>query len=263
MKTNLYYFTGTGNSLNVAKNLKKHLEKQDNEIVELLPIKSFNSHETININADRMGIIFPTYDLDAPRIVKSFTKKVRAKNNPYVFIYSTSAGLPGLGIFSIKQLLNESGIVINNAFTAVYNDNSVLKKYSADEIASKSKNAEHQHKKDSDTILNNVNNFENKLLKYNVISKIIGKAFDMILKKYYGFDVIIVNDQCTSCGICEKICPVNNIKMTDSIVNIDKNCEMCFACIHACPAKALSYKRMPKRSNYQYRHHNVSLEELL
>lgn len=55
MKTEIYYFTGTGNSLVVARDLTKELNG------ELIAIPSVMSKETINIDAEVIGIVFPVY----------------------------------------------------------------------------------------------------------------------------------------------------------------------------------------------------------
>ena len=50
-----------------------------------------------------------------------------------------------------------------------------------------------------------------------------------------------VNGNCTSCGLCEKICPVGNIKMVSGKPDWNHHCEMCVACIQHCPTKAINY----------------------
>lgn len=53
---------------------------------------------------------------------------------------------------------------------------------------------------------------------------------------------IAVSNACTSCGYCSKICPVQNISIKDGKPNFQSRCLMCFRCIYACPAKAMSSK---------------------
>jgi hypothetical protein len=51
-----------------------------------------------------------------------------------------------------------------------------------------------------------------------------------------------VNEKCTACGICKKVCPFGAIKITDkSHVNFDK-CFGCSTCVYNCPFKAFDYK---------------------
>jgi ferredoxin len=46
---------------------------------------------------------------------------------------------------------------------------------------------------------------------------------------------------CTSCGTCEKVCPVNNITMKDGKPVWWHDCQFCLACIHFCPQRAIQW----------------------
>ena len=48
-------------------------------------------------------------------------------------------------------------------------------------------------------------------------------------------------DACTGCGQCVRLCPLNNIKITDSRPVWNGNCTHCMACISYCPVEAIEY----------------------
>ncbi len=50
-----------------------------------------------------------------------------------------------------------------------------------------------------------------------------------------------VSDACNGCGQCSKVCPVGNIVMDAKRPVYSKNCEMCLACVHACPTEAIQF----------------------
>ena len=55
-----------------------------------------------------------------------------------------------------------------------------------------------------------------------------------------------VNGNCIHCGLCEKICPVGNIKL-DEVERLPKwqgHCAMCTACLHRCPVAAIQYGKV-------------------
>ncbi len=52
-----------------------------------------------------------------------------------------------------------------------------------------------------------------------------------------------ITDDCTGCSICEKVCPVNNIAMTNGRPVWQRHCEHCMACLQWCPAAAIQYKK--------------------
>jgi len=64
MKTTIYYFTGTGNSLNIAKNLSEKLDK-----CELVPIAKVWEDDHLASSAEKVGFIFPLYYAGLPKIV--------------------------------------------------------------------------------------------------------------------------------------------------------------------------------------------------
>ena len=47
------------------------------------------------------------------------------------------------------------------------------------------------------------------------------------------------SDKCIGCGKCEKLCPLNNIKMVDKKPTWNHNCTHCMACIGNCPVEAI------------------------
>ena len=61
----LFYFTGTGNSLYVAKQI------EDNPI----SIPQAIHNDSLDFSADRIGIVTPVYGHEVPPMVKEFLRK--------------------------------------------------------------------------------------------------------------------------------------------------------------------------------------------
>jgi MinD superfamily P-loop ATPase len=70
----------------------------------------------------------------------------------------------------------------------------------------------------------------------------------------------IVNDQCTKCGICAKVCPAKNITVSDKLCFSD-HCESCLACVHLCPQNAIHLKN--EKSDKRWLHPEASLQEII
>ncbi len=93
MKTIIYYFTGTGNSLAAAKKIAIILGDCD-----LIPIASLeNTSGKITPKIDRIGIICPVYDGGVPIMVAGFAKRLDLSQAGYVFAVVTMGGYGCLG----------------------------------------------------------------------------------------------------------------------------------------------------------------------
>ena len=62
-------------------------------------------------------------------------------------------------------------------------------------------------------------------------------------KKFYS------TEECISCGICAKACPLNNISMVDGKPVWGKDCIHCSACINRCPKVAIEYGKKTQGKN--------------
>ena len=80
-------------------------------------------------------------------------------------------------------------------------------------------------------------------LKDKVSSGIVNDLFYPLFvqaKKFYG------NDNCISCGKCEKLCPLSNIKLIEGQPIWGNHCTHCMACISRCPKGAIEYGKKTK-----------------
>jgi len=72
---------------------------------------------------------------------------------------------------------------------------------------------------------------------------------------------IYSDDKCNGCGICAKVCPVNNIKMVKKKPVWLHHCEMCMACAEWCPRKAVHHWN--RKEGIYYRHPGVNLSDMI
>ena len=82
------------------------------------------------------------------------------------------------------------------------------------------------------------------------ISSVVNWFFFKYLVKDKGFHL---EKECTSCGQCAKLCPMNNISLKDGKPVWGGNCTHCMACICGCPAECIEYKNASiKRRRYWF-----------
>lgn len=66
-------------------------------------------------------------------------------------------------------------------------------------------------------------------------------------------DAFRVSGACTGCGLCQRLCPMNNITLRDGKPAWGKSCTHCMACICHCPAQAIEYgKRSVGKPRYRF-----------
>ena len=62
-----------------------------------------------------------------------------------------------------------------------------------------------------------------------------------------NWEWILINQECTGCGICADVCPSDAIKMTIDMAYpspIPGRCEGCLQCVKECPFDAIKVQEM-------------------
>lgn len=70
-----------------------------------------------------------------------------------------------------------------------------------------------------------------------------------------------VTDACKGCGTCEKVCPTNNIHVSDGRAVFGNDCLSCLACTQNCPVNAI--RLAGEKSMTRYRNPEVQLFEIM
>jgi len=257
-KTTIYYFSGTGNSLHMAKSLNDKLYDS-----ELISIAGLINQDSIIATSEKVGFIFPVYTWALPKIVADFIEKIDLRNTKYIFALCTKGG-PGRQyvIPVMNKLLKSKNKELDAAF--------LIKVFSA--VIVGGHNPMHSKEKQLDRITK----AELKLdaiaeqISNNVKGK--GKKSSLIPMKgnYESFIESVntddknfyIDENCNGCGICQKICPVSNISLVDKKPEWQHKCQQCYGCLHYCPKKAIQFgENTPGRERYNHPH--IKLRELI
>lgn len=238
----VFYFSGTGNSKYIAKRIAKDLNEDLVNIVDCL----FNGDVDLSFKEDeKIGIVFPTYYFGPPLIIEEFFKFLEATNilnedinNRYFYIVYNYEATGGGIEFKISNSLKKknlnlkyiSSVKMPNNFSIYYNLPSKEEEQKTLDLA--------EHKIDS--VINEIK--ERKEIKAN--KDLMGRIVSFVMYPIYKYGRktrrFYANDKCINCTLCERVCPVNAIKMKDQKPEwIKKKCEYCLACYNRCPVDAI------------------------
>ena len=246
----IFYFTGTGNSYHVAKEIASVTNEK---LVNIGQVAIQNKVEYKLKAGERIGVIFPVYYWGLPTVVEDFIKKLKLTytGEHYVYAIVTCGASIGMTMSKVKKLLSKKGLGLNSAYSIIYPDNYVIM-YDVTE-----EEEQERQQKEAEIILDGIKkDIVNK--KKDVLRVKRGAAPHLlsgILHFYYKRNrktaKFFATDACIQCGLCERICPVGTISLIDTLPQWGKECTQCLGCIHRCPVHAIQYgKRTAKRRRY-------------
>lgn len=257
MKTILYYFSGTGNSLQTARDIAAKLG--DTQLVAIR--KPFQ--QRYEVSADRTGIVFPVYMWGLPIIVREFAERLASAPDKYVFAVTTYGGFPAGTLVTLSKLLQSKGIRLSAGF-GVQMPGNYTPMYGAQSEKSQQKSFTAAARKIA-LIAEKVRKGETSKIEKN--SWIVNALFSGLFysggsRKIRAADKkFILQDTCTKCGICARVCPVENIKLVEGRPTWLHHCEHCLACLQWCPVEAIQYgKKTIGRK--RYRHPRVTVSDM-
>lgn len=258
----IFYFSGTGNSLQVAKNIAEHNDENLISIAYELNNKNGDFNYTLKDN-EVIGFVYPVYAWAPPKMVIEFIKKLKLNNykDNYIFTVASCGENIGNTMKVISDSLKKKNLNLNSGFSISMPNNYII----MGNIDSK----ETEKKKllAAEEVLKNINNVikERKKDVFQVVkgpipgilTAVINPLFNkgaMNTKKFYAKDI------CTGCGICESVCNCKSIKV-EGKPKWGKECTQCLACIHFCPVKAIQYGKGTE-SKGRYKNPNVTVDEM-
>lgn len=246
----VFFFTATGNSLYIAKQLES----------EPISIPQIMKQDSLTFEADKIGIVCPIYGHEMPKMVKEFIRKATFKTD-YFYIILTYGALHGGAAELANDYLKSVGKKAQYIASKVMVDNFLPNFNMTEQCAIDKKIPENLAKIKAD-----IDNKKCRIEKAGFKNKMIHKGYLMMVK---GHDETVwakfkVEDSCIGCETCVKVCPSASINIEKGkAVHTMKNCQACYACVHACPQKAIKFTIPEKNPEVRYRNENITLEEII
>lgn len=242
----ILYFSPTGNTKKLANHLSKALDQ-----CAVHRLEESNPHDFKG--TEHLVVLYPIHGFNPPRTVKRFVKKIkytipkvsliavgcaRAKIND-----SVSQGLKRHFRKQASEIILDE--VVDMPLTLVIDFKAEMKK----EVIEKTMNDMLTYASliKSNTISKRKISLTSRIL--NTIGKLESPA-----ARLFGLE-LHAKKSCTSCGICVKNCPEENIKFNKKMHPKFKfSCSMCLRCIYDCPEQSITpyiSKFIPIKGGYK------------
>lgn len=271
MNTVIYYFSGTGNSLFMARRIA---EKTG---AILIPIAGCMDEPEIDPAAHRVGIVFPCYYGDLPLIVRDFASKLKNIESKYIFAVCNYGGSSGESFNSLRRILHSLGGELSATYGIHMPQNAFFKPW--ENYPRIYTNCE----KKLEVVARNTQVCKKGAFFTVWLARPFFKLLHACIKSLYlksfarlsqaspdlPLDTLMrmtdssyrAGEKCNGCGICAHVCPVHNIEMVNEKPEWQHRCEACLACYNFCPQKAIAGGVV--HAGYYYRHPGVKVSEMI
>ena len=254
------YFSATGNTEFIAKELAKRL---DDECVNILD--RVKNEDYTPFHSEKPYIICaPVYVCEMPRFMSKYLKKQTYTGSKDVYFVFTSGGYCGISGILAKSLFKKKGMTYHGHAEVTmprnYVANDAYPMLEKEEIERRITAAYQQLDSITSTI-----KAGGKLKARHVFlfETLITVPFNPVWCKYkLTAKDFYVKDSCVGCGKCTKLCPLNNVKMEDKKPVWGNKCTHCMACIGNCPVEAIEYGTITQdKAPYNFGKYNYVIEE--
>ena len=247
----IFYFSGTGNSVWVARQIAK---AQQEELLAIAEEINKNKEYALK-DGEKVGFVFPVYAWGPPGIVRRFIRQLKMKNPEYLFFVCTCGDDTGRTAQVFSSAIRRKGWHCVAGYSVTMPNTYVsLPGFDVD-----AEDVEEQKVQNAMARLDFINgelagrihmkhfNCHEGALPFTktYLLRPLFNTFLMSPKPFYA------TDACIACKKCEKVCPVHNIEVTDK-PQWGNNCTQCLGCYHICPLHAVQYGKAT-RAKGQYK----------
>lgn len=244
----VFYFTATGNSLFIAKQLSD----------SPLSIPQELKKTDLTYEANEIGFVFPDYAAAVPVIVREFVEKARFKAS-YIFSVITF----GNASVNVAEWWNDwakaKGLHNNYINTILMVDNYLPVFDMNEQIKIDKKTDENMA-----GIIGDISGHKDFIAPSEMgwfTKEMLQGMQDMHFSQMSEQLIKLDADKCIQCTTCTEVCPRGNFSLASGVLQISGKCEFCLACVQNCPQHALSLER-ERNKEARYRHPDISLNEI-
>lgn len=249
----IFYFSGTGNSAWVARQLA---EGQNEELLSIAMEIDRNKAYKLK-EGEKVGFVFPVYAWGPPKIVLRFIHQLKLDKPGYLFFVCTCGDDTGRTAQIFSSAVTRKGWQCVAGYSVTMPNTYVsLPGFDVDD-----KDIETQKVQNAVARVRFINEeitSRAQMKQYNCHEGALPFTKSYLLRPLFNAFLMSpkpfhATEACIGCKKCEKVCPVGNITVTDRPV-WGGNCTQCLACYHVCPVHAVEYGKMTgKKGQYKGR----------
>jgi len=261
----IYYFSATGNSLAVARDLTESLA------VALIDLSSSRARETLAVSHHVVGLVFPTYDFKAPDLVNEFVGHIESIGSTYLFAVCTYGIAAGRSLKRLGKEIEAQGGRLSGGFAIRMPHNGIgcgaVREGANQRLFTQWKRRlpairDYVERQASGTIETTCTPLQ--LLRPETLRMMPAVARFAIRFLKAGADSLgfTASEDCNGCGVGAQVCPVSNIRMEAGRPAWSNQCINCFACLHWCPQHAITPGGLDAGIR-PYHHPEITLSDLI
>jgi ferredoxin len=256
MQIGIFYFTGTGNTEFIARELKAAFEpKHPTELfnIEFLPghlkPEQFQHFDVLVFGA-------PVLAFNAPKFFAKFLCRLPGGTGKRTFLFLNSGGEALAGLAYPRSILRRKGYAIANEAIFVTPGNMILteKNEETGELVFKFfgiiykentkamfEDCRIQVKEIAGQILNGESSPVRIIPGQRLVSGPLRLIFFHLACNFFKWQVYVTKT-CNLCAICAQTCPTGNITIKGKKVKFGSTCTVCYRCFNNCPKMAIQLR---------------------
>ncbi|MBU4176138.1 MAG: EFR1 family ferrodoxin [Actinobacteria bacterium] len=230
-----YYFTGTGNTLLVARKMAETFSDSGIEV----NFRRIESSDPADVDLSHtLGIAFPVACQSTYLLVWKFLRALPECDGTEVFMVDTMQSFSGAIVGPLRKVLKKKGYRPIGAKEIVMPGNWFPKRINEEKNAGKVTRGLDKAAGFAQKIVDGSSRWRRVPVLsdgfYWICSR--PKTWEMMAKAGEKFTVDV--EKCNGCGICEKLCPVGNVTAGEP-PSFGGSCQQCMRCISFCPSEAI------------------------
>jgi ferredoxin len=249
MKTDvaLYWFSGSGNTLFIAKTIAECLGGL-NYHVRLVPLEKVDP-ASIEVSNVAIGLVVPVAGQGTFPIVWEFVENLPDADGTEIFLVDTMGMYSGGILGPMKKILKKKGYVTKAAIELLMPNTFQKRKVNAENDRKRVERAVEKVK----TFCQRLDEGKGAWFDIPLYSDFLSIMYRKrsLVRKWVGLFPITRDASCSKCGLCVRLCPEHCITQDaeGNLLTDATRCTLCQRCFEYCPQNAITIGKQKLQRN--------------